>query len=114
MCTQGQVPAAQPPTLGRWLRQLPSSRLVLDRKKITAEKPLDREYLLSTSDPDLSAEDIAMDYKNPSKPNAASATSIAPWTCGRCSTASNPASGHTCCCAGWRCYSSASRNAAPT
>jgi hypothetical protein len=37
-----------------------------------------------------------------SKPNAASGTSRAPWSCGRCSTASNPASGRTCCCAGWR------------
>ena len=52
------------PTLGRWLRQLPSGRLVLDRKKITAEERLDGKYLLSTSDPDLSAEDVALGYKN--------------------------------------------------
>ncbi len=52
------------PTLGRWLRQLPSGRLVLDRTKITAEERLDGKYLLSTSDPDLSAEDVALGYKN--------------------------------------------------
>ncbi len=52
------------PTLGRWLRQLPSGRLVLDRKKIAAEERLDGKYLLSTSDPDLSAEDVALGYKN--------------------------------------------------
>jgi hypothetical protein len=52
------------PTLGRWLRQLSSGRLVLDRKKITAEERLDGKYLLSTSDPDLSAEDVALGYKN--------------------------------------------------
>ncbi len=52
------------PTLGRWLRQLPSGRLVLDRAKITAEERLDGKYLLSTSDPDLSAEDVALGYKN--------------------------------------------------
>ncbi len=52
------------PTLGRWVRQLPSGRLVLDRTKITAEERLDGKYLLSTSDPDLSAEDVALGYKN--------------------------------------------------
>jgi hypothetical protein len=52
------------PTLGRWLRQLPSGRLVLDKTKIAAEERLDGKYLLSTSDPDLSAEDVALGYKN--------------------------------------------------
>jgi len=52
------------PTLGRWLRQLSSGRLVLDRAKIAAEERLDGKYLLSTSDPDLSAEDVALGYKN--------------------------------------------------
>ncbi|MGH2765963.1 MAG: IS1634 family transposase [Actinomycetota bacterium] len=52
------------PTLGRWLRQLPSGRLVIDRKKFAAEERLDGKYLLSTSDPDLTAEDIALSYKN--------------------------------------------------
>jgi len=52
------------PALGRWLRQTPPGRLVLDRAKITAEARLDGKYLLSTSDPDLSAEDVALGYKN--------------------------------------------------
>ena len=52
------------PTLGRWLRQLPSGRLVLDKTKIAAEERLDGKYLLSTSDPDLTAEDVALGYKN--------------------------------------------------
>jgi hypothetical protein len=52
------------PALGRWLRQTPSGRLALDRRKITAEARLDGKYLLSTSDPDLSAEDVALGYKN--------------------------------------------------
>ena len=52
------------PTLGRWLRQLPSGRLVLDRAKIATEERLDGKYLLSTSDPDLTAEDVALGYKN--------------------------------------------------
>jgi hypothetical protein len=52
------------PALGRWLRQTPSGRLVLDRAKIAAEARLEGKYLLSTSDPDLSAEDVALGYKN--------------------------------------------------
>src|SRR5690242_9323717 len=52
------------PALGRWLRQTPSGRLQLDRAKITAEAKLDGKYLLSTSDPDLTAEDVALGYKN--------------------------------------------------
>ena len=56
--------AREHPALGRWLRQTPSGRLVLDKTKITAEARLDGKYLLSTSDPDLSAEDVALGYKN--------------------------------------------------
>jgi DDE family transposase len=52
------------PALGRWLRQTPSGRLVLDKAKVAAEARLDGKYLLSTSDPDLSAEDVALGYKN--------------------------------------------------
>jgi transposase len=52
------------PALGRWLRQTPSGRLVLDKTKITAETRLDGKHLLSTSDPDLTAEDVALGYKN--------------------------------------------------
>src|SRR4051794_33527468 len=52
------------PSLGRYLRQTPSGRLRIDRAKINAEARLDGKYLLSTSDPDLSAEDVALGYKN--------------------------------------------------
>lgn len=53
------------PTLGRWLRQHPSTgRLSVDRAKVAAETRLDGKYLLATSDPDLSAEDVALGYKN--------------------------------------------------
>jgi hypothetical protein len=51
-------------SLGRWLRQTPSGRLQVDRAKVAAEERLDGKYLLSTSDPDLSAEDVALGYKN--------------------------------------------------
>lgn len=51
-------------SLGRWLRQTPTGRLVIDRAKVAAEAKLDGKYLLSTSDPDLSAEDVALGYKN--------------------------------------------------
>jgi hypothetical protein len=52
------------PTLGRYLRQTPSGRLRIDRSKLAAEERLDGKYLLSTSDHDLSAEDVALGYKN--------------------------------------------------
>jgi hypothetical protein len=52
------------PALGRWLRQTPGGRLVIDRAKVKAEARLDGKFLLSTSDPDLSAEDVALGYKN--------------------------------------------------
>ena len=52
------------PTLGRWLRQTPGGRLVIDRAKVKAEARLDGKFLLSTSDPDLSAADVALGYKN--------------------------------------------------
>src|SRR5690606_30617620 len=51
-------------TLGRYLRQTPTGRLVIDRAKIRTEERLDGKYLLSTSDPDLTAEDVALGYKN--------------------------------------------------
>ncbi len=52
------------PTLGRWLRQQRNGRLVIDRAKVKSEARLDGKYLLATSDPDISAEDAALGYKN--------------------------------------------------
>jgi hypothetical protein len=53
------------PALGRWLTQHPGTgRLSIDRAKVAAEARLDGKYLLATSDPDLSAEDVALGYKN--------------------------------------------------
>ena len=52
------------PSLGRWVRQLASGRLRIDTAKVRAEERLDGKYLISTSDPDLSAEDVALGYKN--------------------------------------------------
>ena len=37
---------------------------MVDRAKVRAEESLDGKFLLSTSDPDLSAEDVALGYKN--------------------------------------------------
>jgi Transposase DDE domain len=52
------------PTLSRYLRQTPTGRLLIDRAKVAAEERLDGKYLLSSSDPDLTAEEIALGYKN--------------------------------------------------
>ena len=62
--TRAECALRDHPALGRWLRQDPSGQLVLDTAKVRAEARLDGKYLLVTSDPDLSAEDVALGYKN--------------------------------------------------
>jgi hypothetical protein len=61
--SRGECALRDHPTLSRYLRQAESGRLSLDRTKIAAEERLDGKYLLTTSDPSLSAEDVALGYK---------------------------------------------------
>ena len=51
------------PGLNRFLRVTGGGLLRTDKAKIKAEENLDGKYLLRTSDPRLSAEDIALGYK---------------------------------------------------
>ena len=51
------------PGLNRYLRATPTGKLRIDQAKIKAEENLDGKYLLRCSDPHLSAEDIALGYK---------------------------------------------------
>jgi DDE family transposase len=51
------------PGLNRFLRVTPGGLLRIDKQAITAEQRLDGKYLLRCSDPKLSAEDIALGYK---------------------------------------------------
>jgi hypothetical protein len=51
------------PGLNRYLRVTPGGLLRTDAAKIKAEANLDGKYLLRTSDPHLTAEDIALGYK---------------------------------------------------
>ena len=51
------------PGLKRYLRVTPGGLLRIDAGKAKAEENLDGKYLLRTSDPALSAEDIALGYK---------------------------------------------------
>jgi Transposase DDE domain len=51
------------PGLHRYLRTTPAGLLRIDKHAIKAEANLDGKYLLRTSDPHLSAEDIALGYK---------------------------------------------------
>ena len=51
------------PGLNRYLRATPAGKLRIDQAKIKAEENLDGKYLLRCSDPHLSAEDIALGYK---------------------------------------------------
>jgi hypothetical protein len=54
---------AAKPGLNRYLRTTPAGKLRIDTTKIKAEENLDGKYLLRCSDPHLSAEDIALGYK---------------------------------------------------
>jgi transposase len=51
------------PTLGRFLLEAPSGELRINRARIKEEERLDGKYLLSTTDPSLSTEDVALGYK---------------------------------------------------
>ena len=56
--------AAQLPVgLRRFLRTTPTGLLRIDRRAVAVEENLDGKFLLRTSDPTLSAEDIALGYK---------------------------------------------------
>lgn len=50
-------------TLGRYVRELKSGELRVDRAKVRAEEKLDGKYLLSASDESLTPEEIALGYK---------------------------------------------------
>ena len=60
---RGECALRDHPTLSRYLRQTKGGRLALDRARIAAEERLDGKYLLTTSDPTLPAEDVALGYK---------------------------------------------------
>ncbi len=51
------------PGLNRYLRVTPSGLLRIDKHAVKTETSLDGKYLLRSSDPHLSAEDIALGYK---------------------------------------------------
>ena len=51
------------PTMGRFVRELKSGELRIDKAKLKEEAKLDGKYLLSTTDLSLSAEDVALGYK---------------------------------------------------
>ncbi len=51
------------PGLNRFLRVTPGGLLRIDKQRIATEANLDGKYLLRCSDPHLSAEDIALGYK---------------------------------------------------
>ncbi|WP_030925548.1 IS1634 family transposase [Streptosporangium amethystogenes] len=54
---------AAKPGLNRYLRATPAGKLRIDTARVKAEENLDGKYLLRCSDPHLSAEDIALGYK---------------------------------------------------
>jgi transposase len=50
-------------SMGRYVKELKSGKLKIDKAKVSQDEKLDGKYLLSTSDQHLSAEDIALGYK---------------------------------------------------
>jgi len=50
-------------SMGRYLKELKSGKLKIDKAKVKQYEKLDGKYLLSTSDESLSAEDVALGYK---------------------------------------------------
>lgn len=50
-------------TYGRYIKQLADGRLKLDKSKINEDEKYDGKYLIKTSDDTLSAEDVALGYK---------------------------------------------------
>jgi hypothetical protein len=51
-------------SMGRYVRQTTTGRLMVDRAKIRDEERLDGKYLITTDDDTLTAEDVALGYKN--------------------------------------------------
>jgi transposase len=51
------------PAVRKWLRVTAGGRLRIDQAALRAEEHLDGKFLLRTSDPTLSAEDVALGYK---------------------------------------------------
>jgi len=51
-------------SLGRYVRQTKTGRLMVDRAKTRDEARLDGKYLIATSDDTLTPEDVALGYKN--------------------------------------------------
>ena len=50
-------------SMGRYLKELKSGKLAVDKAKVKKAEKLDGKYLLSTSDKNLSAADVALGYK---------------------------------------------------
>src|SRR5690554_5374425 len=50
-------------TFGKYLREQKNGKLVINKTKVATETKLDGKYLISTSDEHMSAEDVAMGYK---------------------------------------------------
>jgi hypothetical protein len=51
------------PSLGRYVKELKNGELRIDAGRVAEEEKLDGKYLLTTTDPSLSAEDVALGYK---------------------------------------------------
>jgi hypothetical protein len=76
---------------------------VLDTAQIRAEARLDGTYLLATSDPDLSAEDVALGHTNLLEAERGFRDLMSTLELRPIFHRLEPGSAPMCCCAGWRC-----------
>ena len=61
--TKSQCKVLLHQSMGRYVKELKSGKLKIDLAKVKQQEKLDGKYLLSTSDSHLTAEDIALGYK---------------------------------------------------
>jgi transposase len=61
--TKAQCKVLLHQSMGRYVKELKSGKLKIDRAKVKQEEKLDGKYLLSTSDQHMTAEDISLGYK---------------------------------------------------
>ena len=61
--TKAQCKVLLHPSMSRYVKELKSGKLKLNKVKVQQDEKLDGKYLLSSSDESLSAEDIARGYK---------------------------------------------------
>jgi hypothetical protein len=92
--TQAEAELITHPSMKRYLTRR-HGRLAIDRRKVHDDEHLDGKFLISSSDDDLSAGEIAIYYKQLQRGRGPGATRSTSSTCARSTTARKTASART-------------------